>query len=58
MRFVHIDQHWGTFAPYPLKDSGWYEFGITQWNGEYVHTFIDPKSEAEWDEEQKINPSE
>ena len=51
VRFVHIDQHWGMFAPYPLKDSGWYEFGITQWNGEYVHTFIDPKSEAEWDEE-------
>jgi hypothetical protein len=49
-QWVHVDQYWGMFAPYPLKDSGWYEFGLHLWNGEYVYTFVHDTMEKEWDE--------
>lgn len=48
-RNFHVDQYWGMFAPYPLKDSGWYEFGLELWNGEYVYTFVNNRMEDHWD---------
>jgi hypothetical protein len=41
------------FAPYPLKDSGWYEFGLQLWNGEYVYTFVSDTMESEWSDEKE-----
>lgn len=49
-RWFHVDQYWGMFAPYPLKDSGWYEFGVELWNGQYVYAFVNDKMEDNWDE--------
>ena len=50
-QWLHIDQYWGMFAPYPLKDSGWYEFGVRLWDGQYVYTFVDDKMESEWNQD-------
>ncbi len=51
-QWIHVDQYWGMFAPYPLKDSGWYEFGLHLWNGQYVYTFIDKQMEAQWNDKE------
>ena len=47
--FLHLDQHWGMFAPYPLKDSGWFEFAIETWRGDEQYVFINSAMENEWD---------
>ena len=53
VRALHIDQYWGMFAPYPLKDSGWFEFGLLLKNGEYVYAFVHDTMEEQWDMETK-----
>ncbi|MEZ4814508.1 MAG: hypothetical protein R3A80_04790 [Bdellovibrionota bacterium] len=52
-QWLHIDQYWGMFAPYPLKDSGWYEFGVELWSGEYLYAFVDDTMEEQWDEDKE-----
>ena len=49
MLFLHLDQYWGMFAPYPLKDSGWFEFRTKLWDGNYAQTFVHPKMRSNWD---------
>jgi hypothetical protein len=56
MLYLHLDQYWGMFAPYPLKDSGWFEFRTKLWDGNYALTFVHPKMESFWDDS-KQKPS-
>jgi hypothetical protein len=49
MLFLHLDQYWGMFAPYPLKDSGWFEFRTKLWDGNFAQTFAHPKMRYNWD---------
>lgn len=42
-RVLHIDQEWNMFAPYPLKDDGWYIVPGTLSDGTNVDLFRDGK---------------
>lgn len=37
MRQLGLDQYWNMFAPYPLKDDGWYAITGTEKNGTIVN---------------------
>lgn len=48
-KYLRLDQYWGMFAPYPLKESGWFEFGVNLKNGSVKMIFLDRRMEDQWD---------
>lgn len=54
--YVRLDQKWNMFAPYPLKEDGWYVIPGTLRNGDRVSLFQEPHREPpEWDKPDDVS---
>jgi len=53
---VRLDQKWNMFAPYPLKEDGWYVIPGTLRNGEQVSLFQAPHREPpDWEKPEDVS---